>query len=254
LCGSTDIDRAAAFIRGGLEPLSSKQSSVIHLSFKHPYGDVVLPVLQQVITNYFERHKEVHRPQADFDEKLATEKTDMETELRKTERMLNEAKTSADVISLEDSRRDYAAKIAKLEEQLLLTVADLQERQAKAKRLKEYYAGVSSTNTSSADTNAATESLADVAKPVPTEVLSEYKRLIIAIERLQTKDDDLALEWTPEYYLRKKLKSELAAKDEQKKKLETTYPDLLMTPSLRRDRRASRTVWRLTRLGRPPVI
>ncbi len=238
LCGSTNLDRAAGAIRRGLLPQAAKGSSVVQLGFSHRDPELVMPVLRQVITNYFVRHQEVHRPQADFDEKLETEKKNMELELQKTEKLLSDAKSKANVIGLDDSKTDLAAKIARLQEQLYMAAADLQERQAKGKRLKEYLAGSSAANTNSASTNTS-ESLLDTPKPVPPNVLSEYKRLNSAVENLLVKDDQLALEWTTEYYLRKKLKEQLEVKEEQKKKLEATYPSLVMTPSLSERRTGS---------------
>jgi hypothetical protein len=52
------------------------------------------------------------------------------------------------------------------------------------------------------------------------------------VEKLQTRDDDQALTFTTENYVRKLLRKQLADKEAQKIKLEKTYPDLPIIQSL----------------------
>ncbi len=59
--GGSNAIAAAGFIRDNLqaEP-AGKGSSVIVVTFKHPDPRIVQPVLQEVINDYFQKHKEIH--------------------------------------------------------------------------------------------------------------------------------------------------------------------------------------------------
>ncbi len=70
--GGSNAIAAASLIQNNLqaEP-AGKGSSVIVVTFKHPDPQVVQPVLQEVINDYFQKHREIHSLGGQFDDALA---------------------------------------------------------------------------------------------------------------------------------------------------------------------------------------
>jgi len=59
--GGSNSIAAAGLIRDNLEvETAGNRSSVIVVTFKHPDPQIVQPVLQEVINDYFQKHKEIH--------------------------------------------------------------------------------------------------------------------------------------------------------------------------------------------------
>ena len=74
--GGSNAVSAAVLVRQNLqvEP-ADKGSSVIMVTFKHPDAQIVQPVLQEVINDYFLRHKEIHSAGGQYDEALSREQS-----------------------------------------------------------------------------------------------------------------------------------------------------------------------------------
>ena len=74
--GGGNAIAAASLIRNNLmvQPVGNG-SSVILVTFKHPDPRIVQPVLQEVINDYLQKHKEIHSPPGGFDEALSREQS-----------------------------------------------------------------------------------------------------------------------------------------------------------------------------------
>ncbi len=129
--GGSNAIAAASFIRGNLqvEP-AGKGSSVIVVTFKHPDPRIVQPVLQEVINDYFQKHKEIHSPRGGYDEALSREQSTLSVQLNDTEKQIADLKNKAGIISLDDARKGLADQISKIKSAMLDAQAELAGYQA----------------------------------------------------------------------------------------------------------------------------
>lgn len=217
--GMADPNLAAAVIQRSLLAVATKNSSVIHLVFQHSDPAVVQPVLNQVITSYLRRHAEIHRPVGVFDEFLSRETSDLRTRLAETEQALREAKTNANIISLEDSKKMFADQIKKTQDAIFETEAALAERKATATELTRLLQAAPASPTNAVSlTNAA---------PVAAQTLAEYRRINSLLDTLLKQEADLSILFTEENPRRKAVAQQIAEHQQQKQQLEEKHPGLL---------------------------
>ena len=107
--GGSNTVAAAGLIRGNLQVEPAGQgSSVIVVTFKHPDPRIVQPVLQEVINDYREKHKEIHSAGGQYDEALSREKDSLSVALNDTEMKLADLKNRVGIISLDDAKKGQA--------------------------------------------------------------------------------------------------------------------------------------------------
>jgi len=121
-----DISKAAILVRKNLvaEPASA-HSSVIVVTFKHPDGRIVQPLLQEVIKDYFQRHFEIHSAAGQYDDLLNREQSTLSGQLNDTEQQLADLKNKARIISLDDSKKGLADQISRIQDAILDAQAEL---------------------------------------------------------------------------------------------------------------------------------
>jgi Mrp family chromosome partitioning ATPase/uncharacterized protein involved in exopolysaccharide biosynthesis len=242
LAGGTNLAYAALVIRKSLLPDVGKQSDVILAIFKHKDPDVVQPVLKQVIDTYLIRHAEIHRAIGLYGD-LTKERDQIKSRLVATEEAVRKAKRAVGIFSLDDSRKSYGEQLAKLQQAIMDTDAQLAERQAELGAMATLFPGAASPAPSplvasnlSAGAHAAPgheapagTSLASVAVPalVPAETADQYKRICGLLDTLNRKDQELSLQFTPETSFVKGVRAQIAANEKAKKKLEDENPGLL---------------------------
>ncbi len=100
--GAVSIERAAGVIQKGLVVELPQGTTAIHVSFRHPEKELVVPVLDQLMQDYFVKHLSIHRSTKDFDVVEAQVK-DASERLADTKKKLSEVKLESGVLSLEDA-------------------------------------------------------------------------------------------------------------------------------------------------------
>lgn len=220
--GGNDRIRAATLIRNGLVVESPKRSDVIRVILQHRDPDVVQPILGALIENYLKKHLEIHSAVGMINEFLTQETDQMRSRLAQTEQELRQAKTKADVLSIDDSRRAYSDQIMEVRRNLLTAEAELAERTAMLQ-------GV--TNERKAPRLApppetrAPESRVPEARLRPDD---EYMTILMRLELLRKKREEfLAQGYTPNSSLVKGVNEQLGEAEKVKKKLEAANPNLL---------------------------
>jgi uncharacterized protein involved in exopolysaccharide biosynthesis/Mrp family chromosome partitioning ATPase len=127
--GGDDVVHAANVIKTHLTVDVPAGSSVIDIVFYHPDPTLVQPVLTEIITNYLEKHLEVHQATGASDDFLMEETTQLRSQISQTENELRAAKTSAGFVSVEQAEKFYGEQIAKIREELYEDEADVAEHQ-----------------------------------------------------------------------------------------------------------------------------
>jgi succinoglycan biosynthesis transport protein ExoP len=212
--GGSDDGRAAVMVRNNLraEP-AGKGSSVIVVTFKHPDAQIVRPLLQEVINDYFQKHYEIHSTGGQFDDALDREKSALSVQLNETEQLLANVKNKANIISLDDSRKGLADQISKIQGAILDAEAELAGYGVAMKQ-----PGTPATEKLE-NTNALTA--------VPPDQLEAYKELGTRLDLLRKKDQDYLVQgFTSSNLLVQEVDGQIAGIQQTKSDLEKKYPQI----------------------------
>lgn len=152
---------AASVIFAGLDVQIPKRSSVIRVSMTHPDPETAQQALQRLIEVYFKRHAEIHRGLGTIDAVLAQQTDQVRSRLTQTDQELQELRTKAGVLSLEDSRRTITEQMGNIRQQIFATEAELAEYQLVIQ---------SSTPTGTRGTNAMSISNVVSSVPMPSSI------------------------------------------------------------------------------------
>jgi uncharacterized protein involved in exopolysaccharide biosynthesis/Mrp family chromosome partitioning ATPase len=134
--GGNDADSAAAFIHNNLqaEP-ADKGDGVIVVTFKHPDPQIVQPVLQEIINDYFQRHREIHSADGQDGDALSREGSALKRQLNETEQQLANLKSQANIVSLDDSRKGLTEQMSTIQGSILDAQAELAGYEAAMKQV-----------------------------------------------------------------------------------------------------------------------
>jgi uncharacterized protein involved in exopolysaccharide biosynthesis/Mrp family chromosome partitioning ATPase len=261
LGGGANLQAAAGVVRYNVLPEVPKQSNVIRLIFKHPDPAIVQPVLSKLISLYLKKHAEIHRAVGVFDDFLTLETENLRASLGQTEDSLRQAKTNAQIISVDDSKKHFSEQMGRIQQAIFDAEAELAECQStvselekllpeagqnggtnsSGSKIKEAISAVGSNSVSAtnvvaattavgsspaaiAATNAAADSNKDT---VPADQIAQYRRLSTLLESLSRREQDLLLQFTPETSLVKAVRTQMVENEKLKRELETSYPGLL---------------------------
>src|SRR5664279_217129 len=214
--GGSNAVLAAVLIRNNLqaEP-AGKGSSVIVITFKHPDPDIVQPVLQEIINDYFQKHREIHSVGGQFDDALAREGTALSAQLNDTEQQLASSKNKANILSLDDSRKGLADQIYKIQGAILDAQAELVGYEAATKP-----AGGAASNKLETLTNAAPV-------VVPSDQIDAYKSIVASLEALRKKEQDYLVQgFTSSNALVLEVNAQITSKQMARDDLQTKYPQI----------------------------
>jgi len=214
--GNDRMAAAASAIYGGLQVEGLKDSSVIHVIFRHPDPTVVGPVLAEIIKGYLEKHLQVHRAIGLSDDSLTEETTQLRMQIKQTEDELRIAKTNAGIISIEDSEKTYGEEMARIKSDLFQAETEMAEHKASLNEL----AGRSSSkggDSSLTDTN------------IPTEDIAKYKTACAQMAFAQKREDNYLFQqgYTTENKLVVEARAQKAEATKTKQDLENKYPSLM---------------------------
>ena len=212
--GGNDPLNAAAFIRSHLQAEPVGQGlSVIVVTFKHPNPQVVQPILQEVINDYFHKHYEIHSAVGQYDDLLTHESANLQVQLSATEQQLADLKNKANIISLDDSRRELANQIAQIQASILDAQADLAGHNAAINQL---------------DNNSTAKTVITNAQPVvPSDQLDAYRNISAQLDLFEKKRQDYLVQgFTTSNTLVQAVDSQIADAQNEKKTLEEKYPQL----------------------------
>lgn len=212
--GGNDLLKAAVVVHDGLQVDVPRLSSVIHVVFQHPDPGVVQPVLGGVISRYLKTHVEIHRAVGIIGDFLTQETDQLRSRLAQTEEDLRKARNKAGVISLTDSKKEFATQMARIRDELLGAQAELAERTTVLNELTKPAPGALPAPTGAP-------------VPVPPARTDEYRGMLGRLDLLRKKEQDLLAQFTEENSRVMEVRSQLTEAEGARKKLEEEYPGLL---------------------------
>jgi succinoglycan biosynthesis transport protein ExoP len=222
--GAANPASAAIMVRNNLEAVpANKGSSVIVVTFKHSNPQIVQPVLQEIINDYFQKHYEIHSTAGQFDDALTREQSALSAQLQATEQQLADLKNSANVISLDDSRKDLADQLSKIQGAQLDAQAEL----------SGYESAVKLENHNQPPAPAATNTPM-VIPPAQVDIYSDLRARLDTLRKME--QGYLVQGFTHSNALVQEVEGKIASVEKTKIDLETTYPQIAsqatMSPSV----------------------
>jgi polysaccharide biosynthesis transport protein len=210
------IEKAIEAINRSLEVSVVADTNIISVAFRSSDRDLPMPVVQELVKRYFDKHLAVHRSTGAFDF-VRQETADLKKQLTETETTLKKLKEGAGIISLKEAKTDIAAEIGKTQEELDGAIADLAAQQARVKDLGKSLAlpEVQVTETP--------------ARPVSGDTVEQYKSIVARLTDLQKAENQLLLKYTAESPMVKVKATQIASLEKQRSDLEKEYPALLST-------------------------
>ena len=225
--GKTSADKLFGAITNGLQVSLLKDSNIISVAFTSSNRNLPMPVLQELIKRYFDKHLEVHRSTDAF-AFVAQETADLKKQLDETEGELKKLRESAGIISLDEAKKDLATEIGKTQSDLDTAESELAAQEARVKELQKSLAIPENAEP------------ARPAQPITGDIQEKYKALIARLTQLQKTETDLLLKYTAENPIVKVKADQIASLEKERSDLETAYPALLGTvqgqPSITSDR------------------
>jgi polysaccharide biosynthesis transport protein len=214
--GGNDPIAAAEIVKKNLVVETPSQDSVIHVVYKDADPTIVQPVLSEIISDYLDKHLQVHESSMS-DDYLAQETAQLRSQIDETEDELQAAKTSAGIISLPDAEKSYTDQIAALNSQLFEAEADLAADQSALRAQPQ-------------ETNA-TAAAPTPGLNVPEGRIEEYQRVCARLDYLQNQESQYytQLGYTDENRLVQETQLEIAQTKWLRQNLEQRYPDLIGT-------------------------
>jgi uncharacterized protein involved in exopolysaccharide biosynthesis/Mrp family chromosome partitioning ATPase len=213
-----DVATAVAIIHQNLEVEVIKHSSVIRVAFTHQDRRVPQPLLTELVDAYLKKSSKTHSA-GELDDTLTGETVSLKSSLTRTEQKLFEAKTKADVVSLEDAKKSYTEQLAKIRQQLFDAKAEL----AGSKAWLDTISSTEGQNLAGTNGSAAAADLA-----VPPAKTAEYKRVCDHLVSLDKEMDDRLKLYTPTSKMVQAIKDRIDEVEHQKEQLESDYPGLLV--------------------------
>ncbi|HEY1788677.1 MAG TPA: Wzz/FepE/Etk N-terminal domain-containing protein, partial [Verrucomicrobiae bacterium] len=213
--GPSSVNRAAGFIYANLdaEPADSR-SSVIVITLKHPDPRIVQPLLQAVIDAYLQKHYEIHSAGGQFDDALTMEQSELSVRLNATEQQLADLKNKYNIISLEDSQKNLAAQLSKVNGEIQDATAELSADEAASKQ-------------SGARQSSDLGTTNRLPAAIPQSQIDAYADACAGLDIFRKKEQDYQLQgFTRSNSLLQGIDEQIAAKLNEKDALEKKYPQI----------------------------
>jgi succinoglycan biosynthesis transport protein ExoP len=213
------LENATDVLYHGLEVSVVPATNILSIVFKSGDPKLPMPVLQELVRRYFDKHLEVHRSAGAFDF-VTKEVAELQNQLNQTEAELKELKAKAGVVSLAESTGTLATELGKSQQELDTAEAELASQKALVKDLER----------SRATTDVAEKNQAGTPTRPPTgDIVQKYQSLVSRVTLLQQAESELLSKYTPENRLVKSKEAQIASLEKQRGDLETKYPALIDT-------------------------
>lgn len=215
--GDVSLTKAAGVIREGLEVTVKKGSHVIRVSFRSKNPEIVQPVLDEFIRQYFDKHLQVHRSLQAFDF-VSKQRDDVRFRLNDIQDQLKKLKDQAGITSLVDSTAALNSQIAKVQEGLMVANAARAEQSARLAHFAKHL-GLE-------DKSKASEAESAESPGVPPQELQEYRLLTEQLDAFRKTEIQLLAQYTAENSVVRVKQEQIRGLEQRKAELEAKYPSL----------------------------
>ena len=211
-----NANSAVDSILKSLEVSVIKDTNIISVAFDSNNPKLPMPVVQELVKRYFDKHLAVHRSTGAF-EFVRQETATLKKQLVETEAELQKLKDSSGILSLTEAKADIAAETGRTQQELDSVVADVAAQKARVNDLEKSLS------------LPATQINETPAQPVSGDILEQYKSLVARLTDLQRVENELLLKYTAQNPLVKLKTNQIADLEKQRSDLEKQYPALLGT-------------------------
>ncbi len=222
--GGTNLTKAAALISLNLQAEAPRFGQTITLTFSHKDPSIVQQVLEQVITNYYEREDEIHLRNALFEPYLNRRHEMLSSRLADTRERLAEAKNSQGVVDVPAAMAAYAQQEGAIVQENYMAQADLAETVARVEQLKKMIPSDASAAARATNSEPATNNLTQPSE----QVLSAYQRVRQHLVDLQADEAKLESRYTTNNAVVKTNLLDIRAAQAEKRQMEQENPALLV--------------------------
>jgi uncharacterized protein involved in exopolysaccharide biosynthesis/Mrp family chromosome partitioning ATPase len=229
--GGNDPAAAADFIQRHLRVEAPRNSTILRLSFRHPDPALARPVLDQIIQTYLKRHVEIHQGTGVLDSYLLNQADQLRLRLAKTDEDLKRLKSEINVISLEDDKRTYIERLAKIRTELMDSEAELAQRQAVVQTLRRALANPGAPAPAAVTTTNASTTATTPAPVIPPDQLQAWQRAQHLAQAHRQNLAELRTRYTDQHILVRTALQRLQQTEEEIKNLEQAHPALASLPS-----------------------
>jgi Mrp family chromosome partitioning ATPase/uncharacterized protein involved in exopolysaccharide biosynthesis len=230
---AADVDRAAGMIERNLLADVPKTTQIISLSFSHSNPEVVKPVLDLLITNYINKHADIHQRTALFDPYLHAQTDLRKMRLKATADQLAKAKSDGGVVDMAEEMRAFTSQEAAIKQENYMALAELDEALGRAEQLRSM---IPPARSQAASTNAepAASTDAGVPKVLPPSPAEQdaYTKARQRLADLQAKESKLESMYTTSNSQVKANLLDIEAAEAQKKALEEATPGLVLAATV----------------------
>jgi succinoglycan biosynthesis transport protein ExoP len=211
-----NANSAVDSILKSLEVSVIKDTNIISVAFDSNNPKLPMPVVQELVKRYFDKHLAVHRSTGAF-EFVRQETATLKKQLVETEAELQKLKDSSGILSITEAKADIAAETGRTQQELDSAVADVAAQKARVNDLEKSLS------------LPATQINETPAQPVSGDILEQYKSLVARLTDLQRVENELLLKYTAQNPLVKLKTNQIADLEKQRSDLEKQYPALLGT-------------------------
>jgi uncharacterized protein involved in exopolysaccharide biosynthesis len=206
--------QAGRTILGGLKVSAVSDTDIIFISYKNKDPKLALQVLQELVTQYFDKHLEVHRSMDTFE--FAKRETDqLGARLMQSEEELKQLKAKAGISSLAEITTTLNAELVKGQEELDTANAEFAAQQARVTQIEKWLAGAGVTQPDSAT------------REPSSDVIHEYQALVSRVNFMRQSIIELQAKYTPGNPLVKVKQALLNDLEKQQWDLERQFPNLV---------------------------
>ncbi len=204
--------RAAGQIKDRLRIAPPGKGNVLAVEFSHTDPRVTQDVLSSLIQLYFAKHNKIHNP-LDY-ESLAKKADSYRAIISDLEEKLRTLKTSAKVVSIEDTMKAHLVRISSIQTELGAAKAELAEKNAAVMSLTNR---LRTSSNASATTNGPASPLAK---------LDDYRRLVGQLEVFVKREQELLRDFTTNNPVVRELRAKVDEMQREKARLEQEDPGL----------------------------
>ncbi|MBV9276161.1 MAG: hypothetical protein JO333_19860 [Verrucomicrobia bacterium] len=213
LGANVPLEKAIESISHSLQVSVVNDTNVISVAFRSGNPSLPMPVVDELVKRYFDKHLEVHRSTGALN--FVTQETaDLKKQLAGTEAELKQLRDSVGIISLTEAKTDLAAEVGKTQQELDSAIADLAAQQARVKDLEKSLA-------------VSAMFFLVIRRPPSGDILEQYKSLMARLTQLQKAQAESLLKYTAENPIVRVKSAQIADLEKQRGRLERQYPALI---------------------------
>lgn len=213
-------EAAAGAVAGGLLVTHQIGSNVITVAYKNRNPEIPKRVLENVVSQYFDKHLQVHRSLGTFDFVMQqTEKA--RSQLHETEEQLKALKAKAGIISLAETNANLSTSLIKNQEEFNSAEVERAQQAARVKEIERWITGVNGAQSLNADQQAKNR-----------EGLRDYQSLGLRLDDLRRRERDLLARYTEENIQIKNIRAQIGEVERSRRQIERDYPGIIRTSAM----------------------